>query len=80
MKEHSIIIIMWICLCIVFYSATVYSQQFTEVAVELAVADTGIYPVGGAFWVDYDGDGWLDLYVINRSFFLSPFRSIPNRL
>ena len=57
-----------------------YSQQFTEVAVELAVADTGIYSVGGAFWFDYDGDGWLDLYVINRSFFLSPFRSRPNRL
>jgi len=69
---------------IVFMTAIAYnplhSQQFTEVAIELAVADTGIYSVGGAFWVDYDGDGWLDLYVINRSFFISPFRSRPNRL
>lgn len=80
MREYSIVFIIWICVNIVFQSEPIYSQQFTEVAVELAVADTGIYPVGGAFWVDYDSDGWLDLYVINRSFFLSPFRSIPNRL
>lgn len=39
--------------------------QFANVAVAAGVADTGLGT--GCAWADYDGDGWLDLYVSNIS-------------
>lgn len=35
------------------------SGQFTDVTDELAVGELNL--VRGAYWLDYDGDGWLDL-------------------
>jgi hypothetical protein len=40
--------------------------QFTEVAVSAGVADEG--SGHGNAWGDVNGDGWLDLYVANRTF------------
>ncbi|TAL74163.1 MAG: hypothetical protein EPN88_04050, partial [Bacteroidetes bacterium] len=39
---------------------------FTEMAEKIGIADTG-YSVAAAFF-DYDGDGYLDLYVLNNIF------------
>lgn len=39
--------------------------QFVDVAVAAGVADSG--PGAGCCWGDYDGDGWLDLYLVNRT-------------
>lgn len=38
---------------------------FEEVAAKIGLADAGKYFGLGAVWGDYDGDGWLDLYVAN---------------
>ena len=38
---------------------------FTEVAAEVGLADDG--DGWGVVWLDYDNDGWLDLYVANTS-------------
>ena len=38
--------------------------QFTDVTAEAGVCDTG--PAYGCAWGDYDGDGYVDLYVSNR--------------
>ena len=49
---------------------------FTEVGQEAGVADMGA--AGGCAWADYDLDGWVDLYVANRTG--SEASLIPNRL
>ncbi|MGE3166306.1 MAG: FG-GAP-like repeat-containing protein [Planctomycetota bacterium] len=41
------------------------SFHFTDVAGPAGVADVG--PGAGCAWGDYDGDGWLDLYMVNRT-------------
>ncbi len=38
---------------------------FTDVTVESGLGDPG--HTVGCVWGDYDGDGWLDLYVVNRA-------------
>ena len=49
---------------------------FTDVSLASGLADPGSGM--GAAWADWDGDGWVDLYVPNRT---SPFGSqIPNRM
>ena len=57
-----------------------YSQQFVDVAVELGVEDSTKFFGGGAHWIDFNGDNLLDLYVVNPSYFISPFRPNSNRL
>lgn len=49
---------------------------FTEIAGDAGVDDAGAGV--GAAWADYDGDGWLDLYLANRT--LDVGLDIPNRL
>ncbi|USN98127.1 MAG: CRTAC1 family protein [Phycisphaeraceae bacterium] len=39
--------------------------QFTEIGAAAGVADTGY--TSSTCWGDYNGDGWLDLYVCNRT-------------
>ncbi len=54
---------------------------FTDVAAQAGVDDIGAG--SGACWGDYDGDGWLDLYVPNRtetSLPGQPPSMVPNRL
>ncbi|MFN0057752.1 MAG: FG-GAP-like repeat-containing protein [Planctomycetota bacterium] len=48
--------------------------QFTDVTAAAGLGDTG--HTMGCSWGDYDGDGWLDLYVANRG----PFLNEPSRL
>lgn len=52
------------------------SFRFMDVAPQAGVADLGVGT--GAAWADYDGDGWLDLYVANRT--QSSNDLTPNRL
>jgi len=47
---------------------------FVESAEVLGLAEEALISTGG-FWADYDGDGWLDLYVTNRG-----YAGQPNRL
>ena len=56
---------------------TPYVVQFTDVAAEIGLefqhgafrwnvsADPGAMLGAGLCWLDYDGDGWLDLYAVN---------------
>ncbi|MEM7165539.1 MAG: FG-GAP-like repeat-containing protein [Planctomycetota bacterium] len=39
--------------------------QFNDIAATAGVAELG--PGTGCAWGDYNGDGWLDLYVVNRT-------------
>ncbi|MDZ4755094.1 MAG: FG-GAP-like repeat-containing protein [Phycisphaerae bacterium] len=41
--------------------------QFTDVTAAAGVALPGIAAGGGAAWGDYDGDGWIDLSIANRT-------------
>ena len=41
--------------------------RFTEVAARAGVNDPREYFAMGVAWLDYDADGWLDLYVANDS-------------
>ena len=53
--------------------------QFTDVSVVAGVDDAG--PGTGCTWGDYDNDGWIDLYVANRSIpSAKDSHAIPNRL
>ncbi|MDX9911369.1 MAG: CRTAC1 family protein [Phycisphaerales bacterium] len=49
---------------------------FTNVTAAAGIGDTGMGM--GCVWGDYDNDGWIDLYVANRSGALNNFT--PNRL
>ena len=57
-----------------------YSQQFTEVAVELGVEDSTKLDGIGVHWIDFNGDNLLDLYVVYPGAFLQPYRPVSNRL
>jgi len=50
--------------------------SFTDVSIEAGVNDMGA--AGGCAWADYDNDGWVDLYVANRTG--SEGSPLPNRL
>jgi hypothetical protein len=54
--------------------------QFTDVSVAAGVAETGLSTC--STWGDYDGDGWLDLYVCNYTgaLFGGTINLTPNRL
>jgi len=41
--------------------------KFADVTEALGVGGFAVGPSGGSAWGDYDGDGWLDLYVSNRT-------------
>ncbi len=41
------------------------NNTFTDVTIEAGLLD--FKPTAAADWADYDGDGWLDLYVANES-------------
>jgi len=50
--------------------------NFTDVGAQAGVNDLGA--AGGNAWADYDNDGWVDLYVANRTG--SEGSPLPNRL
>jgi hypothetical protein len=51
---------------------------FTDVTIEAGLLS--FHPTQAASWADFDGDGWLDLYIANESRASSPDREHPNEL
>lgn len=41
------------------------NNSFTDITIEAGLLS--FHPTVSADWADYDGDGWLDLYVVNES-------------
>ena len=56
-------IVFLIAVCSLFISSFLFSQQFVRITEGSSVADGG--DSRSVNWIDYDNDGWLDLFVTN---------------
>jgi len=63
MKKVCPIAVSIFILPILLIDLPIYSQTFTKIIAGDIVNDGG--RSGGSSWIDYDKDGWLDLFVAN---------------